>query len=47
MKKTVLFLLCSINLFAYRVENTFDKEVIIYPNKVVVNESLELIDVWV
>jgi hypothetical protein len=42
MKKTVLFLLCSINLFAYRVENTRDKEVIIYPNKVIVNESLEL-----
>ncbi len=42
MKKTVLFLLCSINLFAYRVENTRDKEVIIYPDKVIVNESLEL-----
>ncbi|MCS5421868.1 MULTISPECIES: hypothetical protein [Psychrilyobacter] len=44
MKKTVLFLLCSINLFAYRVENTRDREITIYPNKVVVNESLELKD---
>ena len=44
MKKTVLFLLCSINLFAYRVENIRDREVIIYPNKVMINESLELKD---
>ncbi|WP_028855489.1 hypothetical protein [Psychrilyobacter atlanticus] len=44
MKKTVLFLLCSINLFAYRVENTKDREITIYPNKVVVNESLQLKD---
>lgn len=44
MKKTALFLLCSINLFAYRVENTRDREVTIYPNKVVVTESLELKD---
>jgi len=42
MKKTVLFLLCSINLFAYRVENTKDKEVVIYPNKMIINETLEL-----
>ncbi|UUV18702.1 hypothetical protein NRK67_15640 [Fusobacteria bacterium ZRK30] len=44
MKKTALFLLWSINLFAYRVENTKDREIIIYPNKVIVNESLELKD---
>ncbi|MEI6856453.1 hypothetical protein [Psychrilyobacter sp.] len=44
MKKTVLFLLCSINLFAYRVENTRDREVIIYLNKVMINESLKLKD---
>lgn len=44
MKKTVLFLLCSINLFAYRVENTRDKEIIIYSNKVIVNETLKLKD---
>ena len=42
MKKTVLFLLCSINLFAYRVENIKDKEVVIYPNKMIINETLEL-----
>ena len=44
MKKIALFLLCSINLFAYRVENTRDREITIYPDKVVVNESLELKD---
>lgn len=44
MKKTVLFLLCSISLFAYRVENTSDKEIIIYPNKIIINESLNLKD---
>lgn len=44
MKKTALFLLCSINLFAYRVESTRDREIIIYPNKVIINESLELKD---
>jgi len=44
MKKIALFLLCSINLFAYKVENTRDKEIVIYPNKVIVNESLELKD---
>lgn len=44
MKKTVLFLLCSINLFAYKVESTNNKEAIIYPNKVVITESLNLED---
>lgn len=42
MKKIVLFLLCSINLLAYKVENVNNREVIIYPNKVIVNESLKL-----
>ena len=44
MKKITLFLLCSINLFAYKVENVKNKEVIIYPNKVIINESLKLKD---
>ncbi len=44
MKKTILFLLCSINLFAYKVESTNNKEAIIYPSKVVITESLNLED---
>jgi len=44
MKKTILFLLCSINLFAYKVESTNNKEAIIYPNKVVITEYLNLED---
>jgi len=44
MRKTILFLLCSINLFAYRVENISNNKVIIYPNKIIMNESLELVD---
>lgn len=44
MKKTILFLLCSINLFAYKVESTNNKEAIIYPSKVVITEYLNLED---
>jgi len=36
--------LCSINLFAYKVESTNNKEAIIYPSKVVITESLNLED---
>ena len=42
MKKIILFLLCSINLFAYRVENIRGKEIVIYPSRVLVSEFLEL-----
>ena len=44
MKKIVIFLLCSINLLAYRVVKTTDREVIIYQNRVIINESLILED---
>jgi len=44
MKKIILFLLCSINLFAYRVENIRGKEIVIYPSRVLVSEFLELKD---